>query len=86
MRTAIAIVKVEVEIPEGAEAITDTEGVCYGYTLPDGRRVDPALCLRVESEDGTAERYAVTYTEFSDLGFSLNSYNEVTFESEVVYP
>lgn len=80
MKTVTATVQVQITIPDGATPVTGADGTCYGYNLPDGRRIDPAFCLRVESEDGEVERFAVTDNEISDLGFCLENYNEITID------
>ena len=75
-----ATVKVEIEIPDSAETVTDSNGDCFAFKLADGRTVEPAFCVRVESSDGLTERFAAHDDDMQAVGVTLVSYNEIMLE------
>jgi hypothetical protein len=77
MILARATVVVDLLIPEEATPITDSTGAWFGYKMPDGRTVEPAACLRIESADGESETFAVTDTEMEAVGTTLDNYIDI---------
>lgn len=74
-----ATVKVEIEIPDGVQLVTGaTSGEAYAFKLADGRTVEPAFCVRVESSDELSERFAVTDEDMKSVGVELLNYSELT--------
>lgn len=78
MILARATVVVDILIPEDATPITDSSGAWFGYKMPDGKTVEPAACLRIESADGESETFAVTDTEMGEVGTTLDNYVEIS--------
>ena len=75
-----ATVKVEIEIPDSAEPVTDSNGDCFAFKLADGRTVEPAFCIRVESSDGLSERFAANSDDMQAVGVDLINYSEIMCE------
>lgn len=50
------------------------------FILPDGRRVDLFVGLRVTSADGTTETYVHTDEDMANLGFFNQDYDELVFD------
>jgi hypothetical protein len=75
-----ATVKVEIEIPDSAEPVTDSNGDCFAFKLADGRTVEPAFCIRVESSDGLSERFAANDDDMQAVGVVLLDYSEIMCE------
>jgi len=75
-----ATVKVEIEIPDSAEPVTDSNGDCFAFKLADGRTVEPAFCIRVESSDGLSERFAANDDDMQAVGVVLIDYSEIMCE------
>lgn len=75
-----ATVIVDFAFPEDVVPVTDSDGGYFGYKMPDGRVVEPAACIRIESPDEDSETFAVTDSEMSSLGITLQSYVEITME------
>ena len=75
-----ATVKVEIEIPDSAEPVTDSNGDCFAFKLADGRTVEPAFCIRVESSDGLSERFAAKDDDMQAVGVVIPDYSEIMCE------
>jgi len=78
--TITATVKVEIEVPDNAEPVTDSNGDCFAFKLADGRTVEPAFCIRVESADGLSEQFAANDDDMQAVGVFLVNYHEIMLE------
>ena len=56
----------------------DASGNIYGFTLPDGRECDLAICLRCEDKKGD-EKWIVSETEMAELGLDGLFYSRSEF-------
>jgi hypothetical protein len=75
-----ATVKVEIEIPDSTETVTDSNGDCFAFKLADGRIVEPSFCVRVESADGLSEQFAANDDDMQAVGVVLVNYHEIMLE------
>ena len=65
-------------ICDSLSPLLDASGNIYGFTLPDGRECDLAICLRVEDKKGD-EQWIVSETEMAALGLDGLIYDRAEF-------
>lgn len=64
-------------IDSALSPLFSASGDIYGFTLPDGREVDIAICLRVEG--GGKEKWITDERQMELLGFESLSYDKSEF-------
>jgi len=65
-------------IDDKLRPLLDASGNIYGFTLPDGRECDLAICLRVEDKKGE-EEWLVSEKEMAELGLDGLIYDRAEF-------
>ena len=65
-------------ICDSLSPLLDASGNIYGFTLPDGRECDLAICLRVEDKKGD-EKWIVIEKEMAALGLDGLIYDHAEF-------
>ena len=65
-------------IDDKLRPLLDASGNIYGFTLPDGRECDLAICLRVEDKKGD-EKWLVSEKEMAELGLDGLIYDRAEF-------
>ena len=64
-------------VDEDLEPRFDTVGNICGFTLPDGREADLAICIRVEG--GKKEKWITSERKMEKLGFESLDYTKSDF-------
>jgi len=65
-------------IDDKLSPLYDASGNIYGFTLPDGRACDLAICLRCEDKKGD-EKWIVSEEEMAELGLDGLIYDRAEF-------
>ena len=65
------------DIDDDLEPILDASGNICGFTLPDGREADIAICMRVEG--GDKEEWITSERKMAQLGFESLDYGKSDF-------
>lgn len=68
------------DVDDRLQPIFDAAGHICGFTLPDGREADLAICIRVEG--GEKEEWITSERKMEELGFESLDYGKSDFTLE----